>query len=159
MTETKTYIMEQVKMLEENNIPIPEDVIADLRKVGIFLDEPAYASSVIDAIKAEVEAIKLEVTKPPPETPIAEVNFSPLIDKLDALIALLSVPTVMPAPQVTVNVPEQKDPQVIVNVPEQKEPVVNFKPVIKIEPKQTAHYAKVERDNSGLIIGIREVNQ
>ena len=91
-------------------------------------------SEVIEAMRIEMMALKSQPVQPGNTTVVVDTTgkaietstkaTADIVGAVNAMADRLDKQIVIPAPQVTVNVPEQPIPQVTVNIPEQAVPQV-----------------------------------
>jgi hypothetical protein len=140
MSDTEKFLIDSVQWLIDRDQAIPADLLQELKAAGIPVNSTKNMSNMLEAIKAEVEAIKL-ANQPKPKAPPTQIDFEPLISRIDNLIAVMQS---APAPSFVVNVPEQKPPN------------ITIKPAITIQPDNQSRKIKIIRDTNGMITGLED---
>lgn len=138
MSGTKEYIEQSVQWLIKNDMPIPPDLVEELHEAGLSTDLPP---TQLELVRQQVKVIETNLESIRESSKAIPLDLEPLLAEIRNLAGLLST---LPAPQVTVNIPEQPAP------------VVNVTPALKL-PARKPRKIKVTRDSSGNITGLEEV--
>jgi hypothetical protein len=175
---------ESVSKFDTNGIP--EDVIKSvLARVEASTNEDELksafdsesiqkgqpdSSSVIEAMRIEMMAMKSQPTQPGNTTVVVDTTgkavetstkgTADIVNAVQAMADRLDKKIIIPAPQVTVNVPEQPIPQVTINIPEQAVPQVTVNvpdqkpPSVQVKiPRVKKEKQVIKRDSGGLMTG------
>ncbi len=135
MSKAQKTLLESVQWLIDHDEPIPPDLMAELRAAGIPVNSAQHASNMLEGIKAEVAAIRAQIEAPPATIPITQVNFEPILSRLDALLDKLA----------------SISPNITVDVPKQPAPVINVQPapVTIMKEKREKKRVVIKRQNDG----------
>lgn len=116
------YILNSIQWLQDHNIPVPADIIDELKKSGIKIDDYQINSKTLESIRLEIEEIKKKVS-------ISEGNTSEFVGRLDEIVKSIKS---MPAPILKLN--------------DQIRPIINL-----TTPKPTREVQRIIRDSQGNI--------